>query len=34
VLNKVDFKSLGRFDGEPGGYYYKNKHYTRYGYVE
>ena len=34
VLNKVDFKSLGRFDGEPGGYYYKNKLYARYGYVE
>jgi succinoglycan biosynthesis transport protein ExoP len=34
VLNKVDFKSLGRFDGEPGNYYYKNKLYARYGYVE
>ena len=34
VLNKVDFKSLGRFDGEPGKYYYKNKLYARYGYVE
>jgi len=34
VLNKVDFKSLGRFDGEPGKYYNKNKLYARYGYVE
>jgi succinoglycan biosynthesis transport protein ExoP len=34
VLNKVDFKSLGRFDGEPGNYYYKNKLYARYGYIE
>jgi polysaccharide biosynthesis transport protein len=34
VLNKVDFKSLSRFDGEPGKYYYKNKLYARYGYVE
>jgi Mrp family chromosome partitioning ATPase len=34
VLNKVDFESLGRFDGEPGRYYYKNKRYARYGYVE
>ena len=34
VLNKVDFKSLGRFDGEPGKYYYKNKLYARYGHVE
>ena len=34
VLNKVDFKSLGRFDGEPGKYYYKKKLYARYGYVE
>jgi polysaccharide biosynthesis transport protein len=34
VLNKVDFKSLARFDGEPGKYYYKNKRYKRYGYVE
>ncbi len=34
VLNKVDFKSLGRFDGEPGKYYYKNKLYARYGYIE
>jgi succinoglycan biosynthesis transport protein ExoP len=34
VLNKVDFNSLGRFDGEPGGYYYKKKLYARYGYVE
>jgi len=33
VLNKVDFKALGRFDGEQG-YYYKNKLYERYGYVE
>ena len=32
VLNKVDFKALGRFDGE--GYYYKKKVYARYGYVE
>jgi succinoglycan biosynthesis transport protein ExoP len=34
VLNKVDFDSLGRFDGEPGKYYYKNRLYARYGYVE
>jgi succinoglycan biosynthesis transport protein ExoP len=34
VLNKVNYKSLGRFDGEPGKYYYKNKLYARYGYVE
>jgi succinoglycan biosynthesis transport protein ExoP len=34
VLNKVDFNSLGRFDGEPGKYYYKNRLYARYGYVE
>jgi polysaccharide biosynthesis transport protein len=34
VLNKVDFKSLGRFDGEPGKYYYKNKLYARYGDIE
>lgn len=33
VLNKVDYKSLGRFDGEHG-YYYKKKVYARYGYVE
>jgi polysaccharide biosynthesis transport protein len=33
VLNKVDFNSLGRFDGEHG-YYYKKKLYARYGYVE
>jgi succinoglycan biosynthesis transport protein ExoP len=33
ALNKVDFKSLARFDGE-GGYYYKKKLYARYGYVE
>jgi succinoglycan biosynthesis transport protein ExoP len=33
VLNKVDFNSLGRFDGEPGSYY-KSKLYARYGYVE
>jgi polysaccharide biosynthesis transport protein len=33
VLNKVNFKSLGRFDAEPGRYYYKNT-YARYGYVE
>jgi polysaccharide biosynthesis transport protein len=34
ALNKVDFKALGRFDGESGKYYYKNKLYARYGYVE
>ena len=33
ALNKVDFKALARFDGERG-YYYKNKLYARYGYVE
>jgi polysaccharide biosynthesis transport protein len=34
VLNKVDFNSLRRFEGESGKYYYKNKNYARYGYVE
>jgi succinoglycan biosynthesis transport protein ExoP len=34
VLNKVNFTALGRFDGEPGKYYYKTKLYARYGYVE
>jgi succinoglycan biosynthesis transport protein ExoP len=34
VLNKVDFSSLGRFDGESGKYYYKNRLYARYNYVE
>jgi succinoglycan biosynthesis transport protein ExoP len=34
VLNKVDFRSLGRFDGESGKYYYNNKLYARYGYVQ
>jgi succinoglycan biosynthesis transport protein ExoP len=34
ALNKVNFKSLGRFDGEPGKYYYKSKLYARYGYSE
>jgi succinoglycan biosynthesis transport protein ExoP len=33
VLNKVNFKSLDRFDGQSG-YYYKKKLYARYGYVE
>jgi polysaccharide biosynthesis transport protein len=36
ALNKVDFNSLGHFDGEPGNYnyYYKNRLYARYGYVD
>jgi succinoglycan biosynthesis transport protein ExoP len=34
-LNKVDYNSLGRYDGEAGKYYYyKNRLYARYGYVE
>jgi succinoglycan biosynthesis transport protein ExoP len=33
VLNKVDIDSLGRFDGDSGGYY-NNKLYERYGYTE
>jgi succinoglycan biosynthesis transport protein ExoP len=33
VLNKVNFKSLGHFEGESGNYY-KDKLYARYGYVE
>lgn len=32
VLNKVDIKALGRFDGYGASYYY-NKHYKKYGYM-
>ena len=33
VLNKVNLRALGRFDGQGAGYYY-NKSYGRYGYTE
>jgi polysaccharide biosynthesis transport protein len=33
VLNKVDLRSLGRYDGR-GDSYYKHGHYHRYGYAE
>jgi succinoglycan biosynthesis transport protein ExoP len=33
VLNKVNLRALGRFDGQASGYYY-NKNYARYGYTE
>ena len=32
VLNKVDIRALGRYDGYGASYYY-NKHYKKYGYV-
>jgi succinoglycan biosynthesis transport protein ExoP len=32
VLNKVNFKALGRYDSH-GNYYY-NRHYARYGYTD
>jgi polysaccharide biosynthesis transport protein len=32
VLNKVDMRALGRFDGYGSSYYY-NKHYKKYGYI-
>jgi succinoglycan biosynthesis transport protein ExoP len=32
VLNKVDVRALGRYDGYGASYYY-NKHYKKYGYV-
>jgi len=32
VLNKVDMRALGRYDGYGASYYY-NKHYKKYGYV-
>ena len=33
VLNKADFKQLGRYDGYHGDYYY-NRHYANYGYTD
>ena len=33
VLNKADFKQLGRYDGYRGDYYY-NRHYANYGYTD
>jgi len=33
VLNKVDLKAMGRFDGRGYGYYYHGN-YHRYGYTE
>jgi polysaccharide biosynthesis transport protein len=33
VLNKVDISALGRFESYRGNYY-RNKYYSRYGYVE
>ena len=32
VLNKVDLRSLGRYDG--GGYYHHESYFQRYGYTE
>src|SRR5262249_14310689 len=32
ILNKVDLKRLGRYDGDRGSYY-KNNYYGRYGYT-
>lgn len=33
VLNKADFKQLGRYDSYRGDYYY-NRHYANYGYTD
>ena len=33
VLNKVNLKSMGRYDGKGGSYYYHGN-YSRYGYTE
>jgi succinoglycan biosynthesis transport protein ExoP len=33
VLNKVDFKMLGRYDGHRQSYY-RNRYYSRYGYTD
>jgi succinoglycan biosynthesis transport protein ExoP len=33
VLNKVDMRAIGRFEGYEGRYYY-DKHYARCGYTE
>jgi polysaccharide biosynthesis transport protein len=33
VLNKVNLKSMGRYDGRGGSYYYHGN-YSRYGYTE
>jgi succinoglycan biosynthesis transport protein ExoP len=33
VLNKVNLRALGRFDGQRAGYYY-NSDYAKYGYTE
>ena len=34
VLNKVDLKTLGRYDGHGGSYYHHGDYYHRYGYTE
>jgi succinoglycan biosynthesis transport protein ExoP len=34
VLNKVDLRSLGRYDGRGEGYYHHGNYYHRYGYTE
>jgi succinoglycan biosynthesis transport protein ExoP len=34
VLNKVDLRSLGRYDGRGDGYYHHGNYYHRYGYTE
>ena len=34
VLNKVDLRSLGRYDGRGDNYYYHGNYYQRYGYTE
>ena len=34
VLNKVDLRSLGRYDGRGDGYYHHGNYYQRYGYTE
>jgi succinoglycan biosynthesis transport protein ExoP len=34
VLNKVDLKSLGRYDGGGGSYYADKSYYKRYGYTD
>jgi capsular exopolysaccharide synthesis family protein len=34
VLNKVDLKSLGRYDGHGGSYYHHGDYYHRYGYTD
>lgn len=34
VLNKVDLRALGRYDGKGDGYYHHDNYYGRYGYTE